>query len=85
MHLIGKGPGQDSVINPYADSKSAAIISNMGEHVFEIRIQVKGEIIKTISIAPGKKEEITLEPGYEFYIDGYEKSKSKAFIDFKKL
>ena len=85
MHLIGKGPGQESVINPYAGSKSAAIITNMGKKAFEIRIQVKGEIIDTITIEPGKSKEIELFKGQELYIDGDVESRSKAMVDFRKL
>ena len=85
MHLIGKGPGQESVINPYAGSKSAAIITNMGKKAFEIRIQVKDEIIDTITIDPGKSEEILLFKGQELYIDGDVESRSKAMVDFRKL
>ena len=85
MSLIGKGPGQDSVINPYAGSKSAAVIQNMGEKSFEIRIQVKGEIVKTLVIKPGETEEIYLKKGFELYMDGDATSRSKALIDFRKI
>ena len=83
MCVTGKGPGQDGAINPYSEEDSLALVKNIGENNFEIRIQVKGEIVKIIAIKPGQKKEIKLEKGYELYIDS--DLKSMAQIDFKKI
>ena len=81
MCIAGKGPGQDGAINPYLDRDSIAIVENIGENSFSIRVQYKGEIIKTIAIAKGETKEIDLNKGYELYFDSQLATVGK--VDFK--
>ena len=82
MSITGKGPGQDAAFNPYAGGNSLAIVKNLGENHFKVRIQNNGEIIENITIQPDEKRQITLLKGFELYVDS--EKKSKARINFKK-
>ncbi|RZV57201.1 MAG: hypothetical protein EX254_10430 [Flavobacteriaceae bacterium] len=83
MSIIGKGPGQDAAINPYADTDSKAVIENIGKNPFTIRIQDKKDYMKLISVGSGETKEIDLIRGYEIYFDS--ESDAKANIEFKPL
>lgn len=84
MLMTGKGPGQDAAINPYTNEKSIAIVTNLGDTVFSVRIQHNGEILNDSPLLPGVTREYTLEPGYELYLDSEQKSRSKVtFKAFK--
>jgi len=83
MCVTGKGPGQDAAINSYSSEESIAVIENISKNSFSIRIQSKGEIIKTITVAKGKTKEIKLQKGYELYLDT--ELKAKAKVSFKKV
>lgn len=83
MLMTGKGPGQDGAINPYSGEKSIAVVSNLGDSVFNVRIQQDGEIIRECPMLPGVTREFPLEPGHELYLDTTQKSRSK--VTFKKF
>ncbi len=83
MLMTGKGPGQDGAINPYYGEKSIAVIRNIGDAVFSVRIQENEEILKVIEVSPGDKKEIPLEATHRLYLDTAEKSKLK--LTFKKF
>ncbi|MCA0132311.1 hypothetical protein [Winogradskyella alexanderae] len=69
MCITGKGPGQDGAINPYLGKDSYAIVENMGKNGFEIRIQIKEEIIEIIPIKPMEKKRILLLKNQVMYFD----------------
>ena len=82
MCIAGKGPGQDGAINPYLNQDSIAIIENIGENPFSIRVQYKGDIIKTIPIDSGETKKVMLDKGFELYFDSEKATTGK--VDFKK-
>ncbi len=82
MLMTGKGAGQDGAINPYKDGNSIAMIKNLGENEFSIRIQRDGKIIKSRTLAAGKSTKIALSKGTELYFDTEQKAKVKLeFMD----
>lgn len=82
MGITGKGPGQDGAINPYYGQDSVAIVSNLGENPFSVRIQKKGEILRQINIAALEEKEIFLAKDEELYFDSTLAAKSA--IRFRK-
>ena len=78
MSITGKGPGQDAAINPFSDGESIAVVENIGEGVFQVRIQSGGKIIEIRPVSPGKTEEFLLETGYELYLDTEEKARARV-------
>jgi hypothetical protein len=85
MSIAGKGPGQDGAINPYLGQDSYAIVENIGENVFSIRVQKDGNIIKTLPIKKGEMKKVTLLAGYELYFDTDTGGKAKAKVGFEKM
>ena len=49
MIMTGKGPGQDGTINPYFGQDCYAIIKNIGNREFYIRVQQDDKIIEEIA------------------------------------
>ena len=84
MCMIGKGPGQDAAINPYAEEdKSVAIVKNLGPNMFEVRIQESGEIKRTIRLKSAERVELVLKKGEEVYFDSYQDTQGQiAFKPF---
>ncbi|OJJ23938.1 hypothetical protein BKI52_06195 [marine bacterium AO1-C] len=82
MCITGKGPGQDGAINPYLGEKSVALVKNLSENSFNVRIQKAGKIIKDVTIQPHKKQQFVLLKGQELYFDS--QLAAKAHIRFKK-
>lgn len=82
MSITGKGPGQNAAFNPYGDGKSQAVVKNIGEHSFMVRVQEKGEIITQIPVSPMEIKKVVLEEGYELYLDS--ELASKAKLTFRK-
>jgi len=80
MSIIGKGPGQDAAINPYANTDSKAVIENIGKNTFTIRIQDKKDYKKLISVGPSETKELDLLKGYEIYFDS--ELYAKANLEF---
>ena len=85
MIMTGKGPGQDATINPYFGKNSYAIIKNIGQREFSIRIQQNGKIIEEISILKGELKKVKLLKDYELYLDPNPKGIAKASVDYKKI
>ena len=54
MLMFGKGKGQDATINPFEGEDCLAVIKNMGDTAFSVRIQQKGKILKTVLVKPTK-------------------------------
>ena len=85
MLMSGEGQGQDGAINPYYGQDSYAIIENMKESEFAVRIQKKGEIIKMIHITGMETKKVTLLAGQELYFDVPDKEAIKVKLDFEKM
>jgi hypothetical protein len=69
MLMTGKGPGQDAVNNPYTGQDCYAIVDNIGDKAFSVRLQSEGKIIEIILIDPQTSKKIELLNGYELYLD----------------
>ncbi|MEM6687532.1 MAG: hypothetical protein AAF617_17275 [Bacteroidota bacterium] len=74
MLMTGKGQGQDGAINPYKDGNSIAIVKNLGDNQFSIRIQYQGKIIRTRELPAGKATMIPILKGHEMYFDTEKKT-----------
>jgi ribosomal protein L24 len=85
MLMTGKGPGQDGTINPYYGEECFAIVENIGEIAFSIRVQQDGRIIKEIPIEQKEVIQVKLLKGYELYLDPNPKGLAKARVDYKKV
>ena len=85
MLITGKGPGQDGTINPYDGQNCYAIVENIGEREFSIRIQQKGEIIKIIPILKGEVKKVILLKGHELYLDPNSEGIAKARVDYESM
>ncbi len=85
MIMTGKGAGQDATINPFYGKECVAIVENIGERKFSIRIQKKGKIINEISLSKGKLIKIKLLKNYELYLDPNPNGIAKARIDYQKI
>lgn len=77
MCITGKGAGQDGAINPYYGSDSVAVVKNIGETAFSVRIKdEKGKITST-QLNAGDTKNFTLLKGAVLFVD----STKKAFAD----
>ncbi len=85
MLMTGKGPGQDGTINPYDGMDCYAIVTNIGERTFSIRVQEDGNIIKEIRIKKGEVKRVTLLKGYELYLDPNADGLAKARVAYEKM
>lgn len=85
MLMTGKGPGQDATINPFQGEECYAIIKNLGDELFSVRIQQEGEIVKIIAVKPKKKKKIKLLSGQELYLDSDTKSSTQASVSYQAL
>ena len=85
MLMYGKGPGQDGTINPYKGQDCYAIVENIGEREFSVRVQQQGKIIETIPIAKGETKKVTLLKGYELYLDPNPEGLAKARVGYEKI
>ena len=83
MLVTGKGKGQDGAINPFSNGNSIAIVENVGDNVFTLRVQMDGEIVHTMDVQSGNTEAVKLMKGYELYIDNDQRG--KASIKFEAL
>ncbi len=84
MLMFGKGPGQDATINPYEGEECYALVKNLGEVPFSIRIQQKGKIIETIPVEAAETKKVKLLVGYELYLDSESGSMAKASVAYEK-
>lgn len=78
MSITGKGAGQDAAVNPYMDGNSIAIIENLGKNSFTVRVQYKGDIVKTFVLQANKKTKTSLKKGFELYLDSDLEAKAKV-------
>lgn len=85
MIMTGKGQGQDATINPFFGKDCYAIVNNLGNLPFSVRIQKEGKIIEEISIPIGEERKIKLLKNQELYFDPNPKGKTKASIDYKPI
>lgn len=69
MLMTGKGPGQDGSINPYSGEDCVAVIANLANTPFSVRIQQKGIILRTIAVEKKETRRISLGAQEELYID----------------
>ena len=69
MLMTGKGPGQDGSINPYAGEDCVAVVANLANTPFSVRIQQKGILLRTIDIEKKETKRISLGAQEELYID----------------
>jgi len=81
MSITGKGIGQDAAINLYKDGNSIAIIKNLGENSFEIRVEYQGKVFQTRVLKGGKSTMISLRQGSVLYLDSDLKATAK--VSFK--
>lgn len=85
MIMMGKGPGQDGTINPFYGQTCYAIVKNIGERPFSIRVQQKKEIIQALTIKKGESKNFKILKGYELYLDPNPDGIARASADYKKL
>lgn len=83
MCITGKGPGQDGAINPYAGENCMAIVQNLGNNRFSIRLERDGKIVEEIPINPKDAKKVRLPKGTVLYFDSSLKTKAK--VDFKRM
>ena len=69
MLMTGKGPGQDGSINPYAGQDCVAVVANLANAPFSVRIQQKGIVLRTIAVEKKETKRIPLDAQEELYID----------------
>lgn len=85
MLMTGKGPGQDATINPFQGEDCYAVIENLGEELFSVRIQEKEKIIEIIKVEPKKVKKIKLLSNQELYLDGETNNKAKASVYYQEI
>ena len=69
MLMTGKGPGQDGSINPFAGQDCVAVVVNLANTPFSVRIQHKGIVLRTIAVEKRETKRISLGAQEELYID----------------
>jgi hypothetical protein len=69
MLMTGKGPGQDGSINPFAGQDCVAVVANLANTPFSVRIQQKGIILRTFAVEKKETKRISLGAQEELYID----------------
>ena len=83
MCMIGKGPGQDATINPYADEEySYTLIENIGTVEFQIRVHPLEKEVKQFLIKPKDQVVIKLYRNTVLYLDAITEEKAKATIKY---
>lgn len=85
MIMTGKGTGQDATINPYAGQDCYAIVENIGQIAFSVRVQQNGKIIKELPVLKDASIKVKLLKGYELYLDPNPKGTSRARVDYEKM
>ncbi|WP_455169349.1 hypothetical protein [Aegicerativicinus sediminis] len=85
MIMTGKGTGQDATINPYFGEDCYALVENIGNRQFSIRIQQDGKILKEIPIKKGELKKVKLLRGHELYLDPNPEGIAKARVDYEEL
>ncbi|MEY3052860.1 MAG: hypothetical protein RLY31_2645 [Bacteroidota bacterium] len=85
MLMTGKGPGQDATINPFQGEGCYAVIRNLGDESFSVRIQQDGKLIGVFAVKPKKTKKIKILVGQELYLDSNTQKKSKASVAYEKM
>ena len=85
MLITGKGIGQDATINPFAGEDCYAIVKNIGNEIFSVRVQQKGNVIEILPVKSNEAIKVKLLIGYELYLDTKTRKKAKASIDYEKI
>lgn len=85
MLMTGKGPGQDATINPFEGEDCYVLIQNLGQELFSVRIQYKGEVVNITYVNPSQIKKIKLLMGQELYLDPEPRKKSKASVSYQKI
>ncbi|WP_054557706.1 hypothetical protein [Croceitalea dokdonensis] len=85
MIMTGKGPGQDGTINPFFGQDCYALVENIGNRTFSIRIQQDGKIIEEIDIAKGELKKVKLNKGAELYLDPNPDGIARALVNYEKI
>ena len=83
MLMTGKGQGQDGAINPYYGQDCIAVVENLGNSEFSIRIEKRGEFIQEIPILGMETKRIKLLKGQELYVDGNTEAEVNLMLDFE--
>ena len=83
MCMLGKGPGQDATINPYAkEDYSYALVENIGTVEFQIRIESIENELRQFLIKPSALVVIKLYSDSVLYFDALTTEKVKATIKY---
>ena len=83
MCMIGKGPGQDATVNPFADEDySYALVENVGSVDFQIRIESSIKDVKQFSIKPSGLVVIKLYRDEILYFDALTTEKAEATVKY---
>ncbi len=69
MLMTGKGPGQDGSINAFTGQDCVAVVANLANTPFLVRIQQKGIVLRTIAVEKKETKRISLGAQEELYID----------------
>ena len=85
MLMTGKGPGQDGTINPYDGEDCYAIVKNIGKLPFYVRIEKKGTLIDTFTVAKRETKKFILLAGQELYLDPNRGGVAMVKVDYAKL
>lgn len=83
MCITGKGAGQDGAINPYLGIDCAAIVKNLGDTLFDMRVEDKEGNYKITSISPKETKKVALAVGSVLYFDS--EDKAKADVTFEEI
>ena len=83
MSITGQGPGQDAAINPYMNEDSIAVVENLGETVFSVRVKDKEGNVTITAIKPKDVKKLKLLVGSILYLDS--EQKGKADVKFEKI
>ncbi|MAM28010.1 MAG: hypothetical protein CMC13_03225 [Flavobacteriaceae bacterium] len=83
MCISGKGKGQDGAINPFMETGSVAIVKNLGENQFSIRVEYEGKVKEKIRLDPSRITRVILPKSHVMYFDN--KLKTKTEVSFRAL
>lgn len=85
MLMFGKGPEQDATINPFEGEDCYAVIKNIGDEPFSVRVQQKGKIIEIIAVNANETKKVKLLVGHELYLDYESQNKALASIEYEEI
>ncbi len=85
MLMTGKGLGQDGTINPYDGQDCYAIIENIGDVTFYVRIQKEGKVLQTVTVAKNETQKLLLLKDQELYLDPNEIAIARARVSYDRV